>query len=143
VRVSPPSSVDPLTGSHDRDSPRRLTLFELEQHLWGAANILRAPIDQADFKSYIFPVLFFKRISDAWDEEYAQALEESDGDFDYASFAENHRRSRSHGQHEARVVLTDRDAGGMVVTRPASRRASPGQLRHPSTGQFEWMRQVE
>ena len=36
---------------------------ELEQHLWEAANILRGPVDQADFKSYIFPLLFFKRIS--------------------------------------------------------------------------------
>lgn len=44
--------------------PFALTLPELEQHLWKAANILRGPIDQADFKSSIFPLLFFKRISD-------------------------------------------------------------------------------
>src|SRR5438034_8823111 len=76
-----------------------LTLAELEQHLWGAANILRGPIDQADFKSYIFPLLFFKRICDVYDEEFADALEESGGDLDYAAFAENHRfqiPSRSH-----------------------------------------------
>jgi type I restriction enzyme M protein len=63
----------------------------LEQHLWGAANILRGPIDQADFKSYIFPLLFFKRICDVYDEEFAEALTESGGDVDYAAFAENHR----------------------------------------------------
>ena len=40
-----------------------ITLSELEQYLWGAANILRGPVDKADFKSYIFPLLFFKRIS--------------------------------------------------------------------------------
>lgn len=45
-----------------------LTLSELEQRLWGAANVLRGPIDAADFKAYIFPLLFFKRISDVWDE---------------------------------------------------------------------------
>src|SRR2546423_4183067 len=72
-------------------APPQLSLAELEQHLWGAANILRGPVDQADFKSYIFPLLFFKRISDVWDEEYAEALAESGGDLDYASFAENHR----------------------------------------------------
>src|SRR5438034_6572537 len=76
-----------------------LTLAELEQHLWGAANILRGPIDQADFKSYIFPLLFFKRISDVYDEEFAEALEESGGDVDFASFAENHRFQIPEGAH--------------------------------------------
>lgn len=64
---------------------------ELEAYLWGAANILRGLIDAADFKQYIFPLLFFKRISDLWDEEYKQALDESGGDLTYAEFQENHR----------------------------------------------------
>jgi len=64
---------------------------ELEAYLWGAANILRGLIDAADFKQYIFPLLFFKRISDLWDEEYQEALEESGGDLTYAEFQENHR----------------------------------------------------
>jgi hypothetical protein len=51
-------------------------LSELESHLWEAANILRGPVDAADFKSYVFPPLFFKRISDVYDEEYAAALAE-------------------------------------------------------------------
>jgi len=68
-----------------------MTQKQLEDYLWGAANILRGMIDAADFKQYIFPLLFFKRISDLWDEEFQTALEESDGDLDYASFAENHR----------------------------------------------------
>jgi type I restriction enzyme M protein len=77
----------------------KFTLSELEQHLWGAANILRGPIDQADFKSYIFPLLFFKRICDVHDEEHADALEESGGDVDFASFAENHRFQVPEGAH--------------------------------------------
>ena len=36
----------------------------LSGHLWEAANILRGPVDAADFKTYIFPLLFFKRIAD-------------------------------------------------------------------------------
>ncbi|NLA30618.1 MAG: hypothetical protein GX880_02190, partial [Methanomicrobiales archaeon] len=39
------------------------SLAQLESHLWEAANILRGPVDAADFKTYIFPLLFFKRIS--------------------------------------------------------------------------------
>ncbi|MCA0379948.1 MAG: type I restriction-modification system subunit M [Actinobacteria bacterium] len=69
----------------------RLTLSELEHYLAGAADLLRGSIDQADFKAYIFPLMFFKRISDVYVEEYAQALDESGGDHEFASFAENHR----------------------------------------------------
>src|SRR5687768_1962312 len=68
-----------------------MTQKQLEDHLWGAANILRGMIDAADFKQYIFPLLFFKRVSDLWDEEYNMAYEEGGGDVTYAEFAENHR----------------------------------------------------
>ena len=68
-----------------------MTQKQLEDYLWGAANILRGMIDAADFKQYIFPLLFFKRVSDLWDEEYQIALRESDGDLTFAEFAENHR----------------------------------------------------
>jgi type I restriction enzyme M protein len=49
---------------------------ELESRLWDAANALRGPVDPADFKSFVFPILFFKWISDTWDLEHAEALEE-------------------------------------------------------------------
>ena len=51
-------------------------LNELEQHLWGAANILRGSIDSGEYKSYIFGLLFFKRLSDVWQEEYKQKRKE-------------------------------------------------------------------
>ena len=68
-----------------------LEIGTLSSHLWEAANILRGPVDAADFKTYIFPLLFFKRISDVYDEELTVALEESDGDMEFAQFPENHR----------------------------------------------------
>ena len=68
-----------------------VSLGQLESHLWEAANILRGPVDAADFKTYVFPLLFFKRISDAHDEEYQAALEESGGDDEYALFPQNYR----------------------------------------------------
>ncbi|MBV5334424.1 MAG: type I restriction-modification system subunit M [Sulfuricurvum sp.] len=52
----------------------KITLQELESHLWGAANILRGKIDSSDYKTYIFGLLFFKRISDVWQEEYEDRL---------------------------------------------------------------------
>src|SRR6266480_534011 len=68
-----------------------LDLSTLEAHLWEAANILRGPVDAADFKTYVFPLLFFKRISDVHDEEYYSALAEAGGDEDYALFPQNYR----------------------------------------------------
>src|SRR5882762_10276678 len=84
-------------------------LSELESHLWEAANILRGPVDAADFKTYVFPLLFFKRISDVYDEEYATALAESSGDEEYALFPQNYRFQIPRGRHwnDVRVVTTN------------------------------------
>jgi type I restriction enzyme M protein len=68
-----------------------ISVSQLESHLWEAANILRGPVDAADFKTYVFPLLFFKRISDVHDEEYQAALAEAGGDEEYARFPQNYR----------------------------------------------------
>ena len=62
-----------------------ITSQELFNHLLGACDILRGPINQDEFKSYVTPILFFKRISDVYDEETQDALAESDGDAEYAA----------------------------------------------------------
>ncbi len=67
-----------------------IDLSHLEGHLWESANILRGPVDAADFKTYIFPLLFFKRICDVWDEEYQEIVDET-GDEQLAWFPESHR----------------------------------------------------
>ena len=76
-----------------------MTQQELEKYLWGAATYLRGHIDAGDYKQYIFPLLFLKRISDVYDEEFAVALEESDNDLEYAEFEENHRFQIPDGAH--------------------------------------------
>src|SRR4051812_19828294 len=82
---------------------------ELERYLWGSATLLRGLIDAGDYKQYIFPLLFFKRISDVYDEESRQAIAESGGDAEYAAFAENHRFVIPAGAHwdDVRNVATD------------------------------------
>ncbi len=47
-----------------------LTKQELKSYLWDAANILRGKIDSGDFKHYILGLLFYKRLSDVFEEEY-------------------------------------------------------------------------
>lgn len=76
-----------------------IELNKLESHLWEAANILRGPVDAADFKTYIFPLLFFKRLSDVYEEELETALETADGDMMFALFPENHRFQTPEGCH--------------------------------------------
>ena len=51
-----------------------LSQRQLETHLWDAANLLRGKIDSADFKGYIFGLLFYKRLSDVWQEEYDKQI---------------------------------------------------------------------
>ena len=62
-----------MANSTNKNVANGVTSGKLEAHLWESANILRGPVDAADFKTYVFPLLFFKRISDAYDEEYVAA----------------------------------------------------------------------
>jgi len=91
------------------NTSQHITQQQLESYLWGAATLLRGTIDAGDYKQYIFPLLFFKRICDVYDEEYQQALEESGGDVEYATFAEHHRFQIPSGAHwqEVRAQATN------------------------------------
>lgn len=88
-----------------------MTQQELEKYLWGAATALRGTIDAGDYKQYIFPLLFFKRICDVYDEEFAQAMQDSDGDLEYAAFEENHRFQIPQGAHWNTVRETTLNVG--------------------------------
>lgn len=68
----------------------KMNLTQLKQFLWKSADILRGKIDSADYKKYIFGLLFYKRISDVWDEEYEKVLAEF-GDTEIARADYNHR----------------------------------------------------
>ena len=93
-REAPEQIAPDLEGASDT-----LTLNALESHLWEAANILRgSPLDRADWKSYILPLLFFKRICDVWDEETA-AVQALYGTSDAEDFPEAHRFQVPEGCH--------------------------------------------
>lgn len=79
--------------------PQGLSQQELESRLWAAANSLRGPVDPSDFKAFIFPLLFYKRICDTWDEEHAAALALYPGADQLAALAENYRFQVPDGCH--------------------------------------------
>lgn len=91
-----------------------VTFSDLCNHLWEAANILRGPVDAADFKTYIFPLLFFKRVSDVWDEEYQERFVASDGDETYTRSPENYRFQIPAGCHWADVRKVTADVGAAL-----------------------------
>lgn len=72
------------------DDSGKMNLTQLKQFLWRSADILRGKIDSSDYKKYIFGLLFYKRISDVWDEEYKKVLEEYH-DEEIARADHNHR----------------------------------------------------
>lgn len=72
------------------DEEGKMNLTQLKQFLWRSADILRGKIDSSDYKKYIFGLLFYKRISDLWDEEYEKVLEEYH-DEEIARSDHNHR----------------------------------------------------
>jgi len=95
--------VEPATAAPvpaPKPEPRAsLTLSELESRLWAAANSLRGPVDPADFKSYVFPLLFLKWISDTWDLDHAAAVADFGSDVSPEEEADYHRFEVPAGCH--------------------------------------------
>src|SRR5438128_10948121 len=56
----------------------KLTLQQLEAHLWGAANILRGKTAGQDYKNHILSLMFYKRLCDQWEREADEAIAEQE-----------------------------------------------------------------
>ena len=107
----------------------RITQQNLESYLWGAAVLLRGTIDAGDYKQFIFPLLFFKRLCDVFDEETVTALRESGGDQDFALFPENHRFQVPADAHWREIRKVSRDVGrGLQQAMRAIETANPDKL---------------
>ena len=116
----------------------RISLEELKSYLWESAVLLRTHIDAGSYKQYIFPLLFFKRLCDVYDEEYEIALKESDGDTTYAEFSENHRFVIPKGYHWKNVRETSEDVGKAISKAFYEiERANPDKL-HKVFGDAVW-----
>jgi type I restriction enzyme M protein len=100
----------------------------LESYLWGAATILRGLVDAGDYKQFVFPLLFYKRLSDVWDEDYAQAIADT-GDATYAVETANDRFVIPDGAHWKEVRSTAKNVGrALQKAMRAMEAANPGHL---------------
>ena len=87
----------------------------LYNHLYQSCNILRGCGVTADeYKTYLFPLMFMKRISDVYDEEYKEAMEESDNDEEYAKMSDAHRFQIPQGCHWSDIRETTFDVGSKI-----------------------------
>lgn len=106
-----------------------LTLRDLESRLWSAANALRGPVDPADFKTYVFPILFWKWISDSWTWERTRAVDEYGDDVPAEVEADYHRFDLPQGAHWRDVTAKTANLGAHIATALARiERANPDTL---------------
>ncbi len=108
---------------------KRLSQKELESYLWDAATLLRGLIDASDYKQYIFPLLFFKRLSDVWDGDYYEAFEETD-DEGYSTATANDRFTIPKGAHWDDVRNITKNVGRALLNAYQSiESANPERLK--------------
>ncbi len=91
----------------------RIPMSELESYLWGSAVLLRTNIDAGSYKQYIFPLLFFKRLCDVYDEETAEFEAQYGEDADL--FADDHTFIIPEGHHWRDVRMVTEDVGQAIV----------------------------
>jgi len=116
----------------------RITQRELESYLWGAAVLLRGLIDAGDYKQFIFPLVFLKRLSDVWEEERQEALAVYDGDEELAALPENHRFVIPEGAHWDDMRQTTTGVGPTILrAMRAVESANPDTL-HGVFGDGDW-----
>jgi type I restriction enzyme M protein len=115
----------------------RLPRQELESYLWGAATILRNLVEAGDYKQYVFPLLFYKRLSDVWDEEYAAARAET-GDEDYARATANDRFVIPPGSHWSDLRGVPKDVGEAIRSAMRAIEAANGARLDGIFGDAPW-----
>ena len=93
----------------------RMTIDELKSYLWDSAVLLRTNIDAGAYKQYIFPLLFFKRICDVYDEETKAAEQEYGDDIDIYPEEELHTFLVPKGHHWNDVRQVTEDVGAAIV----------------------------
>lgn len=127
------SMLDAVNSAESADAAdvewKKTTSTMLFNHLFEACNILRGPINQDEFKTYVIPLLFFKRVSDTYDEETQIAYEEYGEDVADFDEDEIHKFIIPEGCHWVDVRTQSENVGAAVVNAMIGiERANPDTL---------------
>lgn len=115
---------------------KKITQEELESYLWGSAVLLRNHIDAGAYKQYIFPLLFFKRLNDVYEEETAKAVRENG--LEAAEWEETHNFVLPDDAHWDSVRNVPQSVGKAIQTAfRAIEKANPEKL-HGIFGDGTW-----
>jgi len=93
---------------------KKITQEELESYLWGSAVLLRNHIDAGAYKQYIFPLLFFKRLNDVYEEETEIAVKNNGPEA--AEWEETHSYIIPDGAHWDDVRNIPENVGKAIQT---------------------------
>lgn len=114
--VSQPKETPLFNGINEQEAEsRETTAARLYKHLFEACNILRGPINQDEYKSYVIPILFFKRMSDVYDEEVQKAKDKYGKDAGVFAEDELHKFLIPAGCHWNDVRMKSEDVGKAIV----------------------------
>ncbi len=117
---------------------KTISIEDLQSYLWGSAVLLRSHIDAGAYKQYIFPLLFFKRICDVYDEENEKVLAENDGDEEALTWEENHTFTIPEGAHWNDIRNTTENVGKAIVTAFHKIEAANPEKLHGIFGDGAW-----
>lgn len=107
-----------------------VTQQEIENRLWDAADELRVAMPEAQYASVVFPLMFWKYLSDTWDHQHEQFLAENEG-LDNLSAAEAHEiEYRDYQSFEIPFIHS-----GTVQKRRASWSSILSTITQPGLGQ--------
>jgi type I restriction enzyme M protein len=105
------------------------TQQDIESWLWDSANILRGPVDPANLRDFVFPLLFLKRLSDTWDEEQEKAIKKFGKDIDDDTAADFHKFQIPKGCHWADLRRAAENHGVLIQNiMQKIEEANPNQL---------------
>lgn len=114
----------------------KITIDELEKYLWGSAVLLRTHVDAGAYKQYIFPLLFFKRLSDVYDEESEKAKAEYGEEA--LEWDESHQFKIPAGAHWSDVRNVSQDVGKAIADAFHKIEAANPEKLHGIFGDASW-----
>lgn len=114
----------------------KITIDELEKYLWESAVLLRTHVDAGAYKQYIFPLLFFKRLSDVYDEECEKVRAEFG--VEGLDWEENHQFKIPDGAHWDDVRNVSQNVGKAIAEAFHKIEAANTEKLHGIFGDASW-----